>query len=67
MKTFLFFSLLSISFLSCNKEESGDPDACLNQSMDFQSCLSCCESNGFNGASLPQDDNGNTLNCECVD
>lgn len=66
MKAIITVCVFSLSFIGCNKDESGDPNACLNQSMDFQSCLSCCESNGFSGASLPLDDNGNTLDCECV-
>ena len=59
--------MLSVVLIAaaCGKKESGDPTACKNQSMDFQSCLSCCQENGFTGASLPTDDNGNYLDCEC--
>ncbi|MCC5924112.1 MAG: hypothetical protein JJT77_10020 [Crocinitomicaceae bacterium] len=67
MKYLIVFSLLTVLLIGCNKDENnGDPTVCVNQSMDFQSCLSCCQSNGFSGASLPIDDNGNTLECECV-
>ena len=66
MKSKIFpILVVSIIAFACSKEESGDPMACKNQSTDFQSCLSCCEDNGFSGASLPMDDNGNYLECEC--
>ena len=60
-------SVLAVSFiaLACSKNEPGDPTACKSQSMDFQSCLSCCEENGFSGASLPMDASGNYTECEC--
>jgi hypothetical protein len=51
--------------LGC-KKKPGDADACTNQSTDFQSCLRCCQDNGFSGASLPIDANGNTTVCECL-
>lgn len=57
--------IMGLLLVSCNKDDTGDPLACKNQSQDFQSCLSCCEDNGFSGASLPMDDNGNYLDCEC--
>jgi hypothetical protein len=60
-------SIITLIFIAtaCGKKESGDPTTCKDQSMDFQSCLSCCQENGFTGASLPTDANGNYLECEC--
>jgi hypothetical protein len=62
----IFIALMSLSLVACNKDDSnGDPTVCASQSEDFATCLACCQSNGFSGASLPIDDNGNTLQCEC--
>ncbi|MCC5919683.1 MAG: hypothetical protein LAT68_05975 [Cyclobacteriaceae bacterium] len=70
MKKILFSMILAFSFTfvlsACSDdEEPGDPNACVSQSTDFAECLSCCQSNGFSGASLPLDASGNTTTCEC--
>ena len=62
---FLIFAFLTIA--SCSKGPTAPPDACSDQSMDFESCLSCCQDKGYNGASLPIDNSGNRGVCECVE
>lgn len=66
MKNIAVFTLFILLLASCGKDLPSS-DVCANQSMDFQSCLSCCEDNGFSGASLPTDASGNTTECECVE
>lgn len=65
MKNVYLTILAGLFLVSCNKGPTAEPDVCANQSMDFQSCLECCQDNGFSGASLPTDNSGNTTTCEC--
>jgi hypothetical protein len=65
MKKLLILVALVFAFAACGEDETGDASVCINQSMDFASCLSCCQAQGFSGASLPVDNSGNTTQCEC--